>query len=275
MKLTIAFITCNRVKEIIRAIQSCIYQAPKNVEFVIVDNASTDSTEEEVRKLLKDKFKLVYYYSKVNLGVSGGRNKAFSLSNGEYVFFLDDDAVIASENFFNKMINYLDANSDVVALSPDIQEPQTKTNLNSETVCKVDGFSTIYSFCGCAHILRRSFFEKFGRLYPDKLEFGSEELYASIIAHSNRKKVVEYKEIKVEHYPSKINRCAGDERNFNFIFNPIFIKCYLYPVSVSWSRKYFTIFIKLRMDMQMINGNLLKKNYFQKDMRKNAFIEFP
>lgn len=175
---------------------------------------------------------------------------------------MDDDAVIASENFFNKMINYLDANSDVVALSPDIQEPQTKTNLNSETVCKVDGFSTIYSFCGCAHILRRSFFEKFGRLYPDKLEFGSEELYASIIAHSNRKKVVEYKEIKVEHYPSKINRCAGDERNFNFIFNQYLIKCYLYPVSVSWITKIFYYIHKIKNGYANDKWKLIEKKLF-------------
>lgn len=264
MKLTIAFITRNRKNEIVRAIQSCICQVPRDVEFVIVDNASNDSTEDAIKKLLKDQYKLIYYYSKINLGVSGGRNKAFNLSNGEYVFFLDDDAIIASENFFDEMINYLEANREVVALSPDIQEPKTKTNLNSESVYKIKGFSTIYSFCGCAHILRKDFFDRIGRLYPDKLAFGSEELYASIIAHSCGKKVVEYKKIKVEHYPSKINRCAGAERDFNFIFNQYLIKCYLYPVSVQWITLLFYYIHKTK------NGYANKK---WKIVEKKLFLE--
>lgn len=279
MKLTIAFITNNREKEIARAIQSCLAHEPKDVEFVIVDNASTDLTQRTVETLLKDRYKFVYYYSKINLGVSGGRNKAFSLSTGEYVFFLDDDAVVSSEGFFDKILKYLDENPTIVALSPDIQEPETNTNLNSKMIYKFDGVSNIYSFCGCAHVLRRDFFEKIGRLYPDKLAFGSEELYASIIANSFGKMVVEYKEVKVEHYPSKINRCGGKERDFNFIFNQYLIKCYLYPSSVKWISSIFYFFHKFKngfvnAEWKNIERKLLEERYEKDSIYKISFLSW-
>lgn len=238
MKLSIAFITYNRKNELIRAIQSCEKELVKSLpkgqyECIILDNCSTDGTENAIKNMCKN-INLIYKKAEYNLGVAAGRNEAFKLCSGEYVFFLDDDAVIATNNFFETLLSYMEANADVVALSPDIQEPKTGKNLNSNYKY-VDGiYSTILSYCGCAHILRKSFFETKDKLYPDNLKFGSEELYASIIAHAEGKKVVEFTSIKVEHYPSVINRCQGDERNFFFIFNQYLIKCYLYPRCVQW-----------------------------------------
>lgn len=238
MKLSIAFITYNRKKELLRAINSCEKELSScrtefDYEYLIWDNYSEDGTEEYIKNGIMTS-KLRYYRSNVNLGVAGGRNRVFELCLGEYVFFLDDDAVIATNGFFEKLIAYMDYYKDVVAVSPDIQEPDTGTNLNSRNCYKDGEYSTILSFCGCAHILRKNFFMLQNRLYPDNLKFGSEELYASILAHSNHKYVVEYKDIKVEHYPSFINRHQGDERKFSFIYNQYLIKSYLYPKGVLW-----------------------------------------
>ena len=46
MKLSIALVTMNREKQLIEALQSCIASTlPKDTQFVIIDNASTDGTE--------------------------------------------------------------------------------------------------------------------------------------------------------------------------------------------------------------------------------------
>ena len=95
MKLSIMFITHNRKEELKRAIKSCIKNSIENMEFVIVDNNSTDGTESEIKQLLTDaKTKFTYFFSNTNLGVSGGRNKAYSLCKGEYIFGFDDDAIL-------------------------------------------------------------------------------------------------------------------------------------------------------------------------------------
>lgn len=237
MKLSIAFITNNRKEELLRALLSCKNNInhlinSADIEYVIVDNASTDNTEEFIKSNI-DIDNLIYKYSIVNLGVAGGRNLAFELCSGEYIFFLDDDAVLSSENFFDSIILFMDKHPEIVAASPNIQEPLTQTNLNSKNKCFEKELNLILCFCGCAHILRRDFYEN-KVLYPNNLKFGSEELYASLQAYAYDKLIVEYNDVKVEHYPSGINRCDGDERKFNFIFNQYLIKKLLYPKQVMW-----------------------------------------
>lgn len=49
--LSITFVTMNRSKQLENAINSCLMcNLPSETEFVIVDNASTDNTEEIIKK---------------------------------------------------------------------------------------------------------------------------------------------------------------------------------------------------------------------------------
>jgi len=116
MKLSIAIITFNRKTELLRAIDSCIDNRIEDMEFVIVDNHSTDGTKEEVERYFHEKkSKYQYIYMNKNLGVAGGRNKAMEMANGEYVFFLDDDAIIETEQFFDPDGNpFLDENGNPI-----------------------------------------------------------------------------------------------------------------------------------------------------------------
>lgn len=230
MKLSIAFITRNRKKELLRALNSCLNGLLIDSEIIIVDNSSTDGTEAYIKENFKYE-NLKYYFESTNYGVAGGRNIAFSLCSGEYVFFLDDDAVIVGNTFWDEIIDYMDRHKSIVALSPNIQEPNTGTNLNCKyTWENKNGCIEILSYCGCAHILRKQFFSVFNTLYPPGLMFGSEELYSSIMAWSNNKVVACLENIRVNHYPSVINRHAGDDRKLDFIVNQYIIKKMTYPL---------------------------------------------
>ena len=79
MKLSIAIITWNRSQQLIEAIDSCTRcLLPREVEFIIIDNASTDNTESAVKEYFKNSI-YPYYYEKMsqNLGAGIGRNIAF------------------------------------------------------------------------------------------------------------------------------------------------------------------------------------------------------
>ena len=56
MDLSIAVITWNRSKQLIEALESCLVcELPKETEFIIIDNASTDDTEQVVKALFEKK----------------------------------------------------------------------------------------------------------------------------------------------------------------------------------------------------------------------------
>lgn len=232
MKLSIMIITYNRSKEVYRAVQSCIPFMNEEMEVVIVDNCSPDNTKEILVPYLKStKVNHIYHHSELNLGVAGGRNLAFSLCKGDYVFSLDDDAVIVTEDFFNKMIQFMDDHPKVVAAEVNILEPETKTSLNSRFRyrSKELDYDFIRSFCGCAHVLRRSFYE--GQpLYPKKLFFGSEELYPSLKAWGEDQHVASIDDLTIHHLPSVINRYVGKDRIFYFLLNTYLIRRLMFPV---------------------------------------------
>lgn len=60
-------------------------------EHIIVDNGSTDNTEEVVRGFMKDDSRIKYYRNETNLYASGGLNTAFKHSSGELIVPFDDD----------------------------------------------------------------------------------------------------------------------------------------------------------------------------------------
>ena len=126
-KLTIAFITMNRAEQLREAVLSCAASVlPEKTQFVIVDNASTDNTEEVVSALKETvKYPIVYRKEAENRGVGGGRNVCYDLSEGEYIYFFDDDAVIPEAQysvFFTKSVEFMDKNRNVALLTTDIDD---------------------------------------------------------------------------------------------------------------------------------------------------------
>ena len=80
-----------------RCIQSVLNQTYKNVEIVVVDDGSKDSSLEIVKKLYhSDGIKLI---QKTNGGVSSARNVGMLEATGEYIFFLDSDDFLPNNSF--------------------------------------------------------------------------------------------------------------------------------------------------------------------------------
>lgn len=100
--------TLNRAIYLRKALQSLANQTlpRERYEIIVVDNGSTDNT----KQLVQDEFgylsNLQYLYEPVT-GLSRARNKGWQNSKGEYVAYLDDDA-IASSNWLEKILESFD-----------------------------------------------------------------------------------------------------------------------------------------------------------------------
>ncbi len=98
MKVTVAICTHNRAKDTGEAIESVLTQSfdKREIEIVVVDNRSTDNTQEIVNGLRERHGPRVRYILESKLGLSVARNRAIREANGEYILFLDDDALASS-----------------------------------------------------------------------------------------------------------------------------------------------------------------------------------
>lgn len=86
---TIIMPTYNRAKLLPRAIKSILTQTFKDFEFIIIDDGSTDNTE-EVIKLFNDK-RIIYKKLSQNKGCNFARNYALDLIKGTYITLVDSD----------------------------------------------------------------------------------------------------------------------------------------------------------------------------------------
>lgn len=108
----------------------------KNIEVIIVDNASPDEDPDVIKKRFPD-IRLIR--SAVNLGFAGGNNLAINEAKGEYLFFLNNDTEVTS-GCIEPLVNLFRSNKSagiacpkIVFYDTDIIQYAGATNINPWT----------------------------------------------------------------------------------------------------------------------------------------------
>ena len=98
MLLSVVVCTYNRSWLLNHALESLARQTldPLLMEVVVVDNNSTDDTQDVARRW-KNRFAHCQILFEERQGLSHARNSGWRLARGEYVAFMDDDAKAASD----------------------------------------------------------------------------------------------------------------------------------------------------------------------------------
>lgn len=102
----------NSQKYLENCLQSIILQTYQSLEIILIDDGSTDLSEDICKKyILKDN--RLKYFKKENEGVSVARNYGLNKSTGSYITFVDSDDTIIEDMYENMMARF-DDNVDVV-----------------------------------------------------------------------------------------------------------------------------------------------------------------
>lgn len=87
--VSIVIATYNYAKYLPIAIESALNQTYKNIEVIVVNDGSTDNTNEAIAPHLNDK--RIRYIKQTNSGQTFAKNCGIKNSQGEYIAFLDAD----------------------------------------------------------------------------------------------------------------------------------------------------------------------------------------
>jgi glycosyltransferase involved in cell wall biosynthesis len=110
MKVTVAICTHNRAEDTGEAIESVLVQNfnMEEIEIIVIDNISSDHTAELVHSLIHQHGSRIRYFLEQKLGLSVARNRAITEAKGEYILFLDDDA-LASSDWVQKIVEVFES----------------------------------------------------------------------------------------------------------------------------------------------------------------------
>ncbi|MBO0425717.1 glycosyltransferase family 2 protein [Enterococcus faecium] len=107
-KISVIIPVYNRETTILRCLDSLKSQTFDDYEIIIINDGSTDKSEELINEY-SGNFRRFQYISIDNNGVSNARNIGILKSNGKYVTFLDSDDTY-QENFLASMYNQISIN---------------------------------------------------------------------------------------------------------------------------------------------------------------------
>lgn len=81
-----------------KCVDSVIHQSYQDLDIVLVNDGSTDSSGEKIKKFESDS--RVTVLDKENGGLSSARNKGLSVAKGDYIFFVDSDDYIIPDAIY-------------------------------------------------------------------------------------------------------------------------------------------------------------------------------
>jgi glycosyltransferase involved in cell wall biosynthesis len=97
---------------IVEAVESILTQTLDDFELIIVDDASTDSTSDELNRM--NDARIIRLRNSVRRGNYGSRNEGLDICKGKYVCVMDADD-IADPARFEKQYCFMDSNPQLVA----------------------------------------------------------------------------------------------------------------------------------------------------------------
>ena len=102
--ISVIIATYNRADLIYQAIQSVLNQTFQDFEIIIVDDGSTDNTEEIIRSI--DDVRINYLYTANWGGPARPRNIGIKLAKGDYIAFCDADDYWVADKLKKQLIHF-------------------------------------------------------------------------------------------------------------------------------------------------------------------------
>lgn len=209
MKLSFIVITYKRGALLQDCLDSIYAQEelPRPCEIILVDNGG----DAKVRPPTDPDVHLVVERPGDNLGVAGGRNLGIELAQGEYLIFIDDDAVWHRSDDVARLLTYLDKDPRCGAVAVKSLAPNGDLIVSElphpdkEFAQELDEPTEVPYFYGVGHALRAEAVRLAGD-YPARFFYAMEEVDLSLRLVDAKYHILYAPGVAVHHYKSNLGR---------------------------------------------------------------------
>ena len=236
MKYSVIIPVYNVEKYIDRCLKSIISQNYDDLEIIVIDNGSTDSSG-SICDTYASEYSNISVYHIENHGVGSARNFGLAKAQGEFICFVDADDYLVG-NLFSDMENQLDSSLDLLVFSYyNSLEKNLSETARSAKILPIEGKKD-----------RNQFIDLFTKL------FLSDMMY-TVWNKIYRRKFLEEHQIVFESYE------LGEDVRFN-------LKVYQHVNAVSLVKSCYYVYISGRVGSAMGQYNPNRMNYQLEELGK-------
>ena len=173
-KLSVIIPVYNAEKTLKRCMESVLKQKDEDLEIVVINDGSTDSSDKMIQEYKEKNPKTISYYKKKNTGVADTRNYGIKKAKGKYILFLDADDYL-DIHLYGLVKQYMEKDIDLIKFK--LQREDEKGNVIEtvsgpvfENKTGEEGFEELYATdvlldSPCVYVIKKEIFIK------NKLEF--------------------------------------------------------------------------------------------------------
>ncbi|MDH4238787.1 MAG: glycosyltransferase [Phycisphaerae bacterium] len=174
MKVSTITVALNAADTIEATIKSVLNQDYKNIEYIVVDGGSTDSTLDIIKRY---KNSIARVISEPDNGIYDAMNKGINLSTGDIIAILNSDDVYTDQTIVGQIVEFMQSNSldaaygDLVYI--DQNNADRVTRFWKAGKYKKGAFSYGWILPHPTFFCRKDIFERFG-YFNDKLQVAAD-----------------------------------------------------------------------------------------------------
>jgi glycosyltransferase involved in cell wall biosynthesis len=232
MKISIITVVWNNKDTIKDAIDSVLSQTYKNIEYIVVDGASTDGTV-EVIKSYGDQ--ITKFISEKDNGLYDAMNKGINLATGDIVGILNSDDFYIDELVIEKIVKEFEEKgvdsvyADLVFVKPDNLDKTVRYYDSSHF--QPEKFAYGWMPAHPTFFVKREFYEKYGMFKTDYKIAADYELLVRFLA----KNYMSYSYIKEPIVKMRIGGASTSGIKSNYILNKEIIRaCKENAIKTGW-----------------------------------------
>ena len=137
-KISVIIPVYNTEKYVEKCLESLAKQEMKDFEVIIVNDGSTDNSENVIKNYMQSSKLNIKYLEKENGGLASARNYGVEKASGKYISFLDSDDYL-EKNLFSELEKYIDKDIDLIKFK------MKKVDEKGRLIEKLDG--PVFDIC--------------------------------------------------------------------------------------------------------------------------------
>ena len=222
-KLSVIIPVYNVENYIDRCLNSVIEQTIEDIEIIIVNDGSTDSSQKIIEKYINQYPNRIKYLEKENGGLSSARNFALPYAKGEYIAFLDSDDYIEKDMYEQMYNKAIEEDADLVECDFIWEYPNKKRlDIGKEYSNKKEAIEKA-RVVAWNKLYRREIIKKHNLKFPEGLRYEDVEFFYKFVPFIEK---ISFVRKCFVHYTQRQNSIANTQNSktrdiFNALDNVI------------------------------------------------------